>query len=311
MLVPSARHPNGLSILQDLITDDCHVRAAVAFVTRTGVRLLHDVVAARSSVTISLTARAADVTEPEALIDLRDNLAADVFVVIGRRARAFHPKLWIIDRPDAVFVLSGSGNLTNGGLVNNEEQFEVLQFSPDDPAVEEHAGRIDRLVRHRLPLEHVEGSAIWREWLDVRRKQLVFQRQLADAEKHLLDREPKLDRTADKNVLIEDLQAVYDNTVAAKLPRADGGPYAPSRLLQSIKKTRTGERDPVDLVADIIRRRTQGLDILLEAGLFDLTLEALVLDASKPYHDLFTKPSVAIATRRLEEFRGAAPPPNQ
>lgn len=207
------------------ITDDAVVRAAVAFVTGSGVQCLAGILTGSSNVSLEITARAADVTEPEALLALRNGLGADVSVVIGRHARAFHPKLWLIERSDLVIVLSGSGNLTAGGLVTNDEQFELIEYEPDDPLVEAHRERLDHLTQHAQPLDVIEAAAIWREWLTVRKKQAQAHRDIARIEKAFLEREPIADRSADKAQLIEDLQQIYDDTVAADLPRADGGRY--------------------------------------------------------------------------------------
>lgn len=303
MLVPSDADPNALAALRVSISDNAIIRAAVAFVTESGVGHLAAILSERENVSLEITARAADVTQPEALLTLRDGLGADVSVVIGRRARAFHPKLWLIEQPDAVIVLSGSGNLTEGGLVTNDEQFERIEYAPDDPLVEANRERLDDLTRHAQPLDVIEGSAIWLEWLTVIKKQAQARREFVRIEKAFLEREPIADRAADKAQLIEDLQQIYDDTVAADLPRADGEQYRPTRLLVALNAARAGERDPVKVVSDTIRRHTDGLDILLQAGRVDLTLEWLVLDESKPYRDLFGPRSIDLAHARIEEFR--------
>lgn len=305
VLVPSDADPNALTALQASITDNAIIRAAVAFVTGSGVQTLADILRATSDVSVEITARAADVTEPEALLALRDDLGVDVSVVIGHHARAFHPKLWLIERADAVIVLSGSGNLTEGGLVTNDEQFELIEYQHDDALVEAHGERLDQLTRHAQPLDVVENTAIWREWLTVRKKQAQARRDIARIEKAFLEREPIADRSADKAKLIDDLQQIYDDTVAADLPRADGEQYYPTRLLVAINRARDGDHDPVKVVSDTIRRHTDGLDILLQAGRVDLTLELLVLEESKPYHELFGTKSIELARARIEEFHRA------
>jgi HKD family nuclease len=305
VLIPSERHPYVRSALEVAIDHHASIRAAVAFVTRSGVAELASLLADIEDVSIELTARAADVTEPEALLALRDELGADVSVVIGRHARAFHPKLWLIERPDTCIVVSGSGNLTGGGLVTNDEQFELSQYRPDDPLVAVHHERIDSLTRHAQTLDAIVNSAIWREWLDVRKKQARLQRELKRLERKINERDPMPDRAADKVQLIADLQDIYDDTVAADLPRADGERYYPTRLLVAINAARAGDRDPVKVVSDTIRRHTDGLDILLDAGRVDLTLEWLLVDDTKPYHGLFVHRSVERARMRIEEFRQA------
>jgi HKD family nuclease len=114
MLIPSEDLPDARSALAASIVSGSQITAAVAFVTQSGVRLLGDLLDSAPGTTLQLTARAEGVTDPEALLALRDDLGADVWVVIGRRARAFHPKLWLIEDADGMSVLSGSGNLTEG-----------------------------------------------------------------------------------------------------------------------------------------------------------------------------------------------------
>jgi HKD family nuclease len=302
MLVPSDAYPDGWSVLEAVVAPGAKVRAAVAFVTHGGVAELARVLSDADGVTLEVTARAADATEPEALLELRDGLGVDVMVVIGKHARAFHPKLWLIEREDELVVVSGSGNLTASGMTTNDEQFEVLTVARGSDAALAHVDRFERLTRNAVPLDQIEGSAIWHEWLSVRRRQVDLRRQLAQAERRLNEREPMPERSGDKAQLIEDLQGLYDATVAADLPRADGERYYPTRLLVGINRARDGERDPVKLVTDTIRERTDGLGILLRAGRIDLTLEWLVLDEAKPYHDLFLARSIALARARVAEF---------
>jgi HKD family nuclease len=306
MHVPSTEYQNGLAALRAVLVDGADVRAAVAFVTRGGVARLEEALAGLSDVTLEITARALDVTEPEALLDLRERLGAEVSVVIGKHARAFHPKLWLVESGGKLAVLSGSGNLTGSGMTTNDEQFEVVMLDAASDAAAAHVDRLEALTRHALPLDQVRSGAIWREWLAVRKKQAQLHRELARAERLLNERDPMPDRSADKVKLIEDLQRIYDEAVAADLPRTDGARYYPTRLLVAINRARAGDRDPVKLVSDTIRRRTQGLGILVHAGLFELTLEWLVLDAAKPYHDLFSDQSLELAKARLAEFKSGA-----
>lgn len=240
------------------------------------------------------------------MLRLAEHPNAEVSVVIGRHAKAFHPKLWLIETATELRVLAGSGNLTASGLTTNDEQFEILRFTRADNVAEEHNDRYARLTRNALPLESVTRSAVWAEWLTLRRHQDRVRSQIAHLERRYLEREPLGDRSADKAVLIEDLQGVYDRTVEADLKRRDGGQYYPTRLLVAINRCRAGERDPVRLVADIVKKETEGLNIIREAGLFELTLEWLVIDEDKPYHGLFSTNTVQTARSRLEGY-GAGP----
>ncbi len=302
MLVPSAAYPSGLSALKSVVVAGAHVRAAVAFVTRTGVAELSAVLAGIGDVRLEITARASDATEPEALLELRDGLGAEVMVVIGKQAKSFHPKLWLVEREDGLVVLSGSGNLTAAGLTTNDEQFELLKYVRDSDKASAQVDRFEHLTRHALQLDQVVSSAIWHEWLNVRKQQARLRSELERGERLLNERDPIPTRASDKAQLIDDLQQLYDDAVAADLPRADGEQYFPTRLLVAINRAREGERDPVKVVTDTIRRETQGLGILLRAGLVELTLEWLVLDASKPYHDLFGERSIQLARARIAAY---------
>jgi HKD family nuclease len=308
MLVPSETYPNGLVALESVLTPGSQVRAAVAFVTRSGVAELAELLSDLNDIGFEVTARASDATEPDALLELRDGVGADVMLVIGKDARAFHPKLWLIEHDDELVVLSGSGNLAAGGLTTNDEQFEMLRFARDSDEAAAQIDRFELLTRNALPLDQIEGSTIWDEWLTVRQRQVHLRRQLAQVERQLNERQPIPERSADKAQLIEDLQQLYDEAVAADLPRADGERYYPTRVLVAINRARDGERDPVKVVTDTIRRRTDGWDILLRGGLFELTLEWLVLDDSKVYHDLFHARSMELARARIAEFEQAGVP---
>lgn len=199
-------------------------------------------------------------------------------------------------------VLSGSGNLTMSGMTTNEEQFEVLRMPVAGDTADAQAGRFERLTRNAQALGSVVDSPVWLEWLELRRQQLRVRSHVAHLERRYFEREPVADRSADKATLIEDLQGVYDQTVEADLKRRDGQQYYPTRLLVGINRCRRGEQDPVRLVANVVKKETEGLNIIREAGLIELTLEWLVVDESKPYHTLFSENTVRLAHERIDAF---------
>lgn len=162
-LVPSERFPNGLAALEHLIVGATSISAAVAFVTDSGVRRLGELLSPNRGAAVEVVARGAGVTSPEALLALRDDLGVEVSGVMGRHAAAFHPKLWLVRAPGQLSVLSGSGNLTEGGLVDNEEQFEVIHLSTDTDAAQAHEARFDALTANAIPLDDLERSTIWSE----------------------------------------------------------------------------------------------------------------------------------------------------
>ena len=163
MLIPSDDLPDARSALAASISPGCRISAAVAFVTQSGVRLLGELVEAAPGTTLELTARAEGVTDPVALPALRDELGAEVWVVIGRDAQAFHPKLWLIENTGGMRVLSGSGNLTEAGMTSNQEQFELLAHPPDSPEVEAEYTRLQTLAGNGVLLdERLQQGYAWR-----------------------------------------------------------------------------------------------------------------------------------------------------
>lgn len=309
-IIPSRRTPDAWTALEHLVLNDTRIRAAVAFVTDAGVAQLRSLLAVRSGVTLEIVARAADVTSPNALLTLRDDLGAAVSVVIGRHATAFHPKLWLFETHGRITVLSGSGNLTVGGLTGNDEQFELCTLAGDDASVSAQEERFERLTRHAVSLDAVEGTAIWLEWLNVIKQQQRHRNELDRLGRNLAARDPVLDRATDKSALIEDLDEIYRNAVDAKLPTESGRPYVPSRFKQAINRARDGA-DPVRLVTQMCRHRTDGFDIFFVNDRPDLAVERLVLDAGKPYHDLFSAKTRELSAERMATFRSgrSEPPP--
>lgn len=305
-LVPSQQFPTASDAFAAVLPDATSVSAAVAFVTNSGVDILAGLLEANGSPGFEIVARGAPVTEQTALVRLRDQLGAEVAVVMGPRAPGFHPKLWLVRRPRELVVISGSGNLTKGGLVANVEQFEVLRLDDQSGAAEEQEARFDELIAEAQPLDEVEGSPTWRLWAAnaAERERLDRQLRRLDAKLELVVPRTRED---DKARLCADLLELYAQTVAAKLPRADGQPYIPHRFKQAIDRARAGG-DPVLVVTRMCRRQTEGFDVILEANRPDLTVESLVVDDEKAYHDLFVTETVRLSRERLEKFD---PDPNQ
>jgi HKD family nuclease len=307
-IIPSDATSDALAAMERLVlvVDETTIRVAVAFVTGAGVELLQGLVDGRSGVTLEVVARAADATSPHALLSLRDDLGAAVSVVIGRYASAFHPKLWLFETGDVLTVLSGSGNLTSTGLRGNDEQFELATMAADGSESAAQALRFERLTARAIPLDKVEGTAIWREWLDVIKQQRQSQRELERLGRNFAQRDPQPDREADKAQLIEDLEALYRRTVEARLPTTSERAYVPSRFKQAIDRARQGA-DPVQLVTRVCRHRSGGFDVLFVNDRPDLTVEQLVLDTAKPYHDLFGQQTRELSAERIAQFpsRGA------
>jgi HKD family nuclease len=299
-IVPSDDLPDALSAMRAAARDAVSIRAAVAFVTESGADQLVAVIREGSQAPLAVCARGAPITEQSALLRLRDELEADVTLVMGSEAAQFHPKLWLIRSTATLTVISGSGNLTAGGLVSNAEQFEVLQYPVDSEATEDHEARFEHLTSTGLPLGEVEKSPAWYEWTSQANARSQLARRLAELDDRLASRKAG-GREEDKRLLCEDLYALYERTVAAKLPRADGRAYVPNYFKRGLDAA-CGANNPVPFVSRICRDQTEGFDVILAAGVRDLTVETLVVDEAKPYHDLFDETTLRRSEERLRQF---------
>lgn len=298
---PSHEYPDGFAALKSLMVGAESVSAAVAFVTSSGVSLLESIVEEHPDVEFDVTARGAPITQRDALLALRDELNCGVSLVVGEDASKFHPKLWLVRHPERLVVLSGSGNLTAGGLRTNREQFEVLELAVPSAEASDHEARFRTLVAGAVPLSQVEKSVLWRDWKFQEKRRADLAKQL-----HALDQELAkahvANRDDDKALLLADLLALVESTKAAGLKRADGVTYYPSRFKQALNAASRGERDPVIIVTNICRQTSFGYDILANEGLKELTVERLVVDETKPYFSLFDETTLALARDRLAAF---------
>ncbi|MGN6189482.1 MAG: hypothetical protein ACTHOE_11315 [Conexibacter sp.] len=269
--------------------------------TASAVALVEQLRSEQPSLAIELVARGAPITEPAALMRLTE-LEVAVSVVIGTRAARFHPKLWLGLGPDGLDVLSGSGNLTAGGMRDNDEQFELLRVPADaSAAIAAHEARFARLVEQAVPLSAVVGSRYWRIW----QQQLDTRRRLGEQQQALDD---ALARNADAEVAVEalyhDLVALYERTKEeVEIVASDGStrPYVASYFKRAIDQSR-GDGSPVAVVARMVKSPTEGFHHLAAARRPDLMVESLVIDRSKPYHHLFLPNTVAAAQANLNRY---------
>lgn len=304
-LVPSQSHPDGFTALGAILQDAQSVSAAVAFVTGTGVTRLAELLNSSAVPDVEIVARAGGVTSPDALLALRE-LGVEVSVVIGRGASEFHPKLWLARSAGQLLVLSGSGNLTEAGLLENDEQFDLSRMAADSTEALDQEERFERLTLNAVKLDDVLGTTIWSEWLTVVTKQRMHHRELYRLEEKLSSRQVRPSRDKDRALLIADLMELYEETVIAKLPTRKGRHYVPTRFLQAIRRAEAGG-DPVLLVYRMCRYETDGFGVILDADRADLTVESLVVDTAKPYHDLFTDSTRALSAERLKQFPSSWP----
>lgn len=100
--------------------------------------------------------------------------------------------------------------------------------------------------------------------------------------------------------LLDDLHSIYLR--CGREVVRDGRAYWPKRYLQHLKIAERQGRDEVLAYVERIvtsEEPKRGLGDLLMAGRPDLTVEALVVNTTKPYQGWFDAPMVAIAGERL------------
>jgi HKD family nuclease len=307
--VPSPQALDGMHVLELLLAETRAVRAAIAFVTLSGVELLAELLQRHSNVEeVSLVVRAAPITEPDALLALRDRLGVQVSVIAGPEAARFHPKFWLLSSADgSLLVLSGSGNLTQGGLRDNREQFEVVRTN-DSTAIEMQERRFEELTEGAIPLDRHEGSIAWRTWKDQLRHRAGLEGRLRELDQALAESHPE-SREADKKELLDDLWGIYERTREARLRQADGRLYVPSGLRLELEGAR-GSGEPVSIATRLCKSETDGFRAMLAAGQRDSTVESLVVDPSKGYHTLFPEEIRRASQERLQQFPADQRSPN-
>ena len=104
----------------------------------------------------------------------------DVRVVVDSSrlaASQFHPKLYMASRPGQLVVLSGSGNLTGGGLVRNVEQYERLLVSDPSAEADLQRQRFEQLWDHGTALDLLRRSGDWEEYRQRARDRRVLEQQ--------------------------------------------------------------------------------------------------------------------------------------
>jgi len=110
-------------------------------------------------------------------------------------------------------------------------------------------------------------------------------------------------------LLYQDAVNIYERARReVTIPRKDGRrqKYAANRYKQQIDKAHV-DHQLVLAIGRIVSRPTQGFGHLEDAGRDDLMVETLVLDASKPYHQLFPEGTVQMASERMAQYRARHP----
>lgn len=119
------------------------------------------------------------VTDPPAVEQLAA-AGAEVRCVVDSEllaASQFHPKLYLASRPRSLIVLSGSANLTGGGLRGNVEQYEELRLPEPSSPADDQRERFEQLWGHGVPLRDLRRSGDWEEYRQRARDRRLLERE--------------------------------------------------------------------------------------------------------------------------------------
>ncbi len=301
-LVPSDRWPNGLAALKAVFKEARSVSVAVAFVTKAGAAKLTELIGPfgeRSRLRSSPGLEALRRLQP--FRSFVTSSAPRFRSPLGASPRDSTPKLWLARSESELTVLSGSGNLTQGGLEDNDEQFELTRMPLASEKAAEQEERFIELTAGTHLLEDVEDTAVWSSWLMMITQSELHRREIRRLETRLDEVPVKSKPAKERQQLLDDLCEIYQATVAKDMITPAGKLYRPTRFLVGINRARDGG-DPFELVRKLCRRQTGGFDIILKHDEPLLTVEALVMDEQKSYHQLFTERTKELAADRLRKF---------
>jgi hypothetical protein len=108
-------------------------------------------------------------------------------------------------------------------------------------------------------------------------------------------------------LLIDALLGIYSRAgaeVTYITERGERRPYWANRYLQAVKRAiAEGDDAVIAFVERLVNQPepSRGFFYLKDAGRLDLSVEALVVDTSRPFHQLFSGAAVAISEERLRE----------
>jgi HKD family nuclease len=102
------------------------------------------------------------ITDPVAVEQLEDGGVEVRVVPDGAIAASqFHPKLYVVERPDELVTVSGSANLTGAGWTTNVEQFEELRFPDPSAGADAQRTRYELVWDHGVPVRTLRRSGDW------------------------------------------------------------------------------------------------------------------------------------------------------
>jgi HKD family nuclease len=237
--------------LADKLARADRLDAAVAYAKRSGVEALRAAMPPVASRFVLGTGFA--LTDPVAVEEL-DRTGADVRLVIGSDelpAAGFHPKLYLIERGDSLFVFSGSGNLTAGGLRTNVEQYEEFEIPLHSAAAQMHRERFEHLWNMGTALEDLRRSGAWDTYVE-----------LAEARHEERERHEDEDQAAAQTMRTR-LRSRAGDTLAAHR----GDPGATALRLHTLLREATGIDPQPERKAYVMLKDPIGTTSIQRAGL--------------------------------------------
>ena len=137
---------------------------AVAYAKTSGVtRLLRWGIPAGSRAVVGLGFGLSDPLAVEQLADAGVDVRA-VADAPELSSSQFHPKLYLVSRHQELVVLSGSSNLTGGGLEDNVEQYEEFTFPEPSGQADVQRERLETMWELGSPLTDLKRSGDWEEY---------------------------------------------------------------------------------------------------------------------------------------------------
>jgi len=138
---------------------------------------------------------------------------------------------------------------------------------------------------------------------------LIFQ--FFDFEREAVVTEHSDSTRADTELLYRDALEIYERARReVTIPWRDGrrGKYAAVRYKQQIERAHAAGQ-LVSAIGRLVSRPTEGFGHLEEAERPDLMVETLVIDAARPYHQLFPTATVQMARERMAQYWARHPKP--
>jgi HKD family nuclease len=155
---------SALSVLEDALHGARGFDVAVAYAKASGVKPLLDLGLPASSRFLIGTGFA--LTEPEAVVSLhRRGFPVQLF--FGDRdvgPQGFHLKSLLVYRAATLIAITGSGNLTAGGIRDNIEQFVEQLLPLQSHEAKAHQARYESLWKRSIPLSIARRDGLWESY---------------------------------------------------------------------------------------------------------------------------------------------------